>query len=92
MAKRTGRPWSRVKRRVLVRDRGICHLCGLPGATTADHITPVAHGGSWYDLANLAAAHHVCNLKRGTKTVAEARALLALDAERATAGAGSWRW
>jgi len=46
------------------RDDGICQLCGKPGATTADHITRVRHGGT-DALDNLRAAHVGCNLQRG---------------------------
>lgn len=42
----------------------ICHLCGLPGATTADHLIPWSHGGP-NTLANLAPAHGNCNMVRG---------------------------
>lgn len=73
MPKRTGRPWQRIKARVIRRDRGICHICGRPGADTADHLVPVARGGAWYDPANLAAAHRRCNLSRGARSVGVAR-------------------
>lgn len=73
MPKRTGRPWQRIKARVIRRDQGICHICGRPGADTADHLVPVARGGDWYDLANLAAAHRRCNMSRGARSVGVAR-------------------
>lgn len=47
-----------------------CHLCGLPGATTADHIVPRSKGGT-NELENLAPAHSGCNTRRGNKTLAE---------------------
>lgn len=39
--------WERSKRRkrVLARHRGICHVCGGPGATEADHVIPLTAGG-----------------------------------------------
>lgn len=40
-----------------------CHLCGLPGATTADHVIPHAHGGR-NTLDNLEPAHQGCNSSR----------------------------
>lgn len=40
-----------------------CHLCGLPGATTADHLIPWAHGGR-NELENLEPAHQGCNSVR----------------------------
>lgn len=41
----------------------ICHLCGLPGATTADHVIPWSHGGP-NNLENLEPAHQGCNSVR----------------------------
>lgn len=40
-----------------------CHLCGLPGATTADHVVPWSHGGR-NELDNLEPAHSGCNSVR----------------------------
>lgn len=40
-----------------------CHLCGLPGATTADHVVPHSHGGP-NTLDNLEPAHQGCNSSR----------------------------
>jgi 5-methylcytosine-specific restriction endonuclease McrA len=40
-----------------------CHLCGLPGATSADHVIPHAHGGRNV-LDNLEPAHQACNSVR----------------------------
>lgn len=34
------------KRYILDRDGGICHVCGRPDATEADHVVPVAEGGA----------------------------------------------
>jgi 5-methylcytosine-specific restriction endonuclease McrA len=47
-----------------------CHLCGQPGATTADHLVPWSHGGpnTW---ANLEPAHQGCNSARGARTLVE---------------------
>jgi 5-methylcytosine-specific restriction endonuclease McrA len=41
----------------------ICHLCGLSGATTADHVVPWSHGGR-NELENLEPAHQGCNSVR----------------------------
>ena len=92
MASRTGRPWQRIKRRVVQRDRGICHLCRRPGATSADHIIPVAHGGAVYELSNLAAAHHKCNLIRGTRPIPEARARIAEELGHTITDSDAWTW
>lgn len=51
---------------ILRRDRGICHICKLPGADQVDHLTPVSKGGT-DDLSNLAAAHARCNNRRGNR-------------------------
>lgn len=40
-----------------------CHLCGLPGATSADHLIPHAHGGR-NTVDNLQPAHGSCNSVR----------------------------
>ena len=58
------RKWSALVSAVVARDRGICQLCGKPGATSADHITRVKHGGT-DEMRNLRAAHVQCNLRRG---------------------------
>lgn len=53
----------------------VCWLCGLPGATTADHIIPRSRGGAVYHLANLGPAHKHCNESRGNRP-AESYALI----------------
>lgn len=64
MTWRTNPQRARLRRYVLVRDRGVCWLCGLGGATTVDHIVPQSRGGSDHP-SNLAAAHARCNYSRG---------------------------
>lgn len=87
MPKRTGRPWQRRKARIIRRDHGICHLCGKPGADTADHLVPWSLGGTDHDT-NLAAAHVDCNRRRGNRPIEVARAEIA-----ATSGdAAGWSW
>jgi 5-methylcytosine-specific restriction endonuclease McrA len=61
-----GRPWRRLRASVLASD-GICWLCGEPGADSADHVTPRAHGGALLDPNNVRPAHLTCNLRRGTR-------------------------
>ena len=51
----------------------VCHLCGLPGADTADHLVPRAAGGT-NELDNLRPAHKACNSARGALPLAEWRA------------------
>lgn len=48
--------WASLRRAVLARDHGICHVCGQPGADTVDHVTPQSQGGS-DDPTNLAPVH-----------------------------------
>jgi len=48
------------KKAIFRRDRGICQLCGQPGADEIDHIKPWAEGGS-DEPSNLRAVHHGCN-------------------------------
>ena len=66
--------------RIIRRDGGVCHLCGGPGADSADHLIPRALGGT-DDDDNLAAVHHKagprCNIRRGAATIAEGRARVA---------------
>jgi 5-methylcytosine-specific restriction endonuclease McrA len=57
-----GRAWERLRRQILVRDGGICGLCGLPGATSVDHRIPLVAGGHPTDPGNLQAAHLSCNV------------------------------
>ena len=57
-------------RLVLAQKGRTCHLCGLPGATTADHVIPWAHGGRNV-LANLEPAHNSCNSVRQATHLAE---------------------
>jgi|GEM_PF-2244048 len=61
----------------------ICYVCGLPGATTVDHIIPISEGGSLRDRGNLGAIHqdpchddktNAENARRNTRRAA-ARAL-----------------
>jgi 5-methylcytosine-specific restriction endonuclease McrA len=42
----------------------ICWRCHRPGATTADHVVPIAHGGT-HDLSNLRPCHAACNSAAG---------------------------
>lgn len=77
-AQRTNRPprlserqWRRLVSVVIARDRGVCHICGRAGATTADHVLALANGGT-NDLENLKAAHKSCNERKGRTTDAHA--------------------
>jgi 5-methylcytosine-specific restriction protein A len=58
------RRYRRNRDKVLARDHRICHICGLPGADSADHLQRVTDGGD-DSPAHLRAAHLLCNLRRG---------------------------
>ena len=40
-----GREATRLTELTLATYGNVCHLCGLPGATTADHVLPRSRGG-----------------------------------------------
>lgn len=71
------RRWHVVRLEVLERDGWRCQLCGepidrhatprSPKSATVDHIVSVLDGGSWYNPANLRAAHLVCNSVRANR-------------------------
>ena len=50
---RLPKDWGTRRLIVLRRDKGICHLCGQPGADTVDHIVQ----GDDHSLGNLAPVH-----------------------------------
>jgi 5-methylcytosine-specific restriction endonuclease McrA len=89
MPARTGRPWQRIKARVIRRDGGICHLCGQPGADSADHLVPYSQGGT-NTMDNLRAVHHDveprCNRARGNGSI------LATRAKLTAADPQGWDW
>ncbi|TDB26365.1 HNH endonuclease [Stenotrophomonas sp. ATCM1_4] len=66
---RGGRPWRRLRDRILVRDRylcqcGECQAGGLPLlADEVDHIIPIAEGGT-DEESNLQAMSSVCHAKK----------------------------
>ncbi|MGV9693341.1 HNH endonuclease [Streptomyces sp. NPDC003444] len=53
-ARNRSRPknWTRIRARVLARDRFRCQSCGARQELEVDHLTPVSRGGSW-ELENL---------------------------------------
>ena len=69
---RTSSGWQQQRdaRKILTKYRGICHVCGHPGATDVDHVIPVAEGGP-DTLANKRPIHPTpCHRD---KTLAEAQ-------------------
>lgn len=69
----TGRPWRRLRDRILERDRHLCQQClreaRLTVAHEVDHIVPVAEGGTDAET-NLEA---ICDQHHRAKTQAEAK-------------------
>lgn len=76
-----GRKAQDLKAAVLIEYGTRCHLCGLPGATTPDHIIPRSKGGT-NDIANLRPAHASCNYSRGNKSLEEFRTVPTVNGER----------
>ena len=62
----TGPKWQAIVAQVVLRDGGICHICGGPGATSADHFIALADGGPNFP-SNLRAAHAHCNYAKSAK-------------------------
>lgn len=53
-----GSTWRRMVAQVVSRDLGVCHICGHPGAKSADHLIPVTERPDLARVpANLKAAH-----------------------------------
>ena len=57
---------------LFLRDEFACQYCGSRGRMTFDHVVPRSHGGrtTWN---NVVAACAACNLRKGSRTLAEAR-------------------
>lgn len=66
-----GRYARRMTAATLARWGRDCHLCRLPGATTADHLTPRSKGGNDSIEDNLRPAHFSCNVARGDRDLAQ---------------------
>lgn len=63
-----GRYGQRMRALVLAHYGTTCHLCGQPGADSADHLVPRSRGGD-DSLANLRPAHRTCNAARQNRSV-----------------------
>lgn len=60
----------RVKPEVFALYGDVCHLCGLPGADTVDHVVP----GNDHSLGNLRPAHdHPCHRRKSAQEGVDAR-------------------
>ena len=64
------RSWRRLRAACLQLHGDVCHLCGQPGADTADHLIPRSAGGL-NQLENLRPAHATCNSKRQDMSLSE---------------------
>ncbi|CAM6062363.1 unnamed protein product [Sphagnum tenellum] len=60
------------RRNVLYRDRFKCQYCGARDNLTMDHVLAASRGGKW-EWENLVTACSSCNVKKGNKTLEEAR-------------------
>lgn len=67
-----GRKIARLTAAVFAARGRVCHLCGMPGADSIDHIVPRSMGGD-NSLDNLAPAHRRCNSSRGAMPLDEWR-------------------
>lgn len=65
-----GRAAQMLTAQVLAEKGTRCHLCGAPGADTADHVITRSRGGA-DTIENLEPAHGSCNFARQDKTMAE---------------------
>ena len=68
--------WERIRRRILLRDKGLCQCvqCRDAGRTTlateVDHIVPLWQGGS-DDESNLQAINHECHKRKSAIEAAQ---------------------
>lgn len=65
---RSGRESTDLLALVLATYGTTCHLCGLPGANSKDHLIPWSHTRD-NSLANLRPAHLTCNSRRGNRVL-----------------------
>lgn len=72
---RTVSGWEQQRRarQVIAAHGGICHLCGQPGATIADHVVALAEGGA-DSSENLRPAHPGCHARKTAEEAARGRA------------------
>lgn len=59
--------WRKIRLAILRRDNNTCYYCGIPTATTVDHLTPLEQGGD-DNFNNLVSACSNCNYSKGNRT------------------------
>lgn len=84
-----GRKAQQLTKLCIARYGNTCHLCGRPGATTADHLIPRSHGGT-DDLENLRPAHARCNYARKNMSLAEWRRKYPINLEKRAPPSRNW--
>jgi 5-methylcytosine-specific restriction protein A len=61
---RGGRPWARLRKRILLRDKYTCQSCHrVGGRLEIDHIVPISQGGT-KDESNLQVLCRECHRKK----------------------------
>lgn len=69
-----GAAWQRLRLEAFALYGRTCHLCGLPGADTLDHLDPVSIVGGYVPhISRVRPAHQRCNSSRGNKAVSKVR-------------------
>lgn len=85
---RGGRPWRRLRERVLVRDNYTCQACGQIGPNLeVDHKVSKAKGGS-DAMDNLQALCSSCHARKTAQDSGHAKQRTACDADGWPIGAG----
>jgi 5-methylcytosine-specific restriction endonuclease McrA len=73
MVLRSGSQEQKRREFVLMRDAGICHVCGLGGANEVDHVIPLSENGP-DDLDNLRPIHsEPCHRQKTAKEAQRVR-------------------
>lgn len=76
MPRNRGKAWKTLVTYVILRDAGICHLCGHHGATSGDHVIPYLDAPHLeLEPSNVRAAHwwpcpvcrKRCNMVKGAR-------------------------